>query len=204
MSLFGCVSWVNLIKGKRVSIQDVIKSVVGIEAGLSKAGNHDASPRSTRHYVSTLTRQEHRYMENDQHRFQTRVCRHVYLCSYRVLWVFMWGRSCTPSFWQCSIILWAFLFTMSRSTTRAGVHKDERVSSFILTELEHTHQLNSCAWLANKLQSGWHCIANDIMGNLKSHLGHVKYEFFWTPLDPIWNQFQTSLLSDSLNIKTPH
>lgn len=48
--------WVeNLIKGNRVSIEDVIKSMISIETGLCQSGNHDAPPWSTRHYVSTFT-----------------------------------------------------------------------------------------------------------------------------------------------------
>lgn len=39
----------DLIEGKRVSIEDVIKAVVGVKSGFSKCGNHDASPGSTRH-----------------------------------------------------------------------------------------------------------------------------------------------------------
>lgn len=53
-----CVSRENLIKGNRICIEDVIKSMVGIETGLCKCGNHDAPPRSPRHYVSTLTGHE--------------------------------------------------------------------------------------------------------------------------------------------------
>lgn len=50
----------DLIEGKRVSVEDVIKAVVGVKSGFSKCGNHDASPGSTRHQVSALTRHSYR------------------------------------------------------------------------------------------------------------------------------------------------
>lgn len=50
------ISSEDLVKRKRVSIEDVIKTMVSVETGFSKCGNHDASPGSTCHYVSTLTK----------------------------------------------------------------------------------------------------------------------------------------------------
>lgn len=50
----------HLVKGKRVCIEDVIKSMVGIESGLRQSGNHDASPQPACHYVRTLARHEQR------------------------------------------------------------------------------------------------------------------------------------------------
>lgn len=48
----------HLVKGQRVGVEDVIKSMVGIESGLCQSGNHDASPRPACHYVCTLARHE--------------------------------------------------------------------------------------------------------------------------------------------------
>lgn len=47
----------------------------------------------------------------------------------------MWGRSWTPSSRQRSIILWAFLLTLSTSTTRAGLHSAARGCPSITAEL---------------------------------------------------------------------
>lgn len=49
----------HLVEGKAVRIQDVVKSIVGIKTGLSKCGNHDASPRTTSHNVCTLATHRH-------------------------------------------------------------------------------------------------------------------------------------------------
>lgn len=68
----------DLIEGKRVSVQDVIKAVVGVKSGFSKCGNHDASPGSTRHQVSALTRHSYR---DALHQLTTVV---MYCTMYRV------------------------------------------------------------------------------------------------------------------------
>lgn len=152
------MTFMHLVKGKAVCIEDVVKSVVGIKTGLGKRGNHDASPRTTSHYVCTLTTDTHTntHLTGCPSIMTMMLCVRVCLQSYRVLWVFICGRSLTPSLSHRSIILWAFLFTLSRSTSRAGELSDDRASSCIMTELEHTHvgkmilvQLNSCAWLSS-------------------------------------------------------
>lgn len=74
----------------------------------------------------------------------------THLCinqSHSVLWVFMWGRSCTPSFRKRSCIASEFLLTMSRSTTKAGVQRSlmDSVLLAILKRCTHRkHRLDSC------------------------------------------------------------
>ena len=41
--------------------------------------------------------------------------------AYKVLWVFIWGRSSTPTFLYRAIILEQFLLTLSISTRKHGV-----------------------------------------------------------------------------------
>lgn len=141
-------SWPNyfthLVEGKAICIEDVVESIVGIKTGLGKCGNHDASPRATSHNVCTLTAHRHTHTNTllgvSPSRLWGIMSECVFIHSYRVLWVFICGRSLTPSWLHRSIILWAFLFTLSRSTSRAGEHSDDRASSCITTALEHrTH-----------------------------------------------------------------
>jgi hypothetical protein len=41
--------------------------------------------------------------------------------AYKVLWVFIWGRSSTPTFLYRAVILEQFLLTLSISTSKHGV-----------------------------------------------------------------------------------
>lgn len=78
------------------------------------------------------------------------LCRTKHSCikqSHIVLWVFMCGRSCTPSPRKRSSIASEFLLTISRSTTKAGVQRS-LVNSVLLAILKRctgqTQRLEFC------------------------------------------------------------